>query len=143
MNIKIIIIILIIITIIISSIIIYAVKKDEGIDSFFITDKSSGYNLSSGITGIPALQQTEYTDIRAVLKLKNPLKNEKYKLVIYHISDSEKLIIQTSIIPIEKEISQIIEIPIIKKGHFYQKGKYLVTLYHNDIVAREAEFEIK
>ncbi len=142
MNIKII-VILIIITIIISSVIIYAINKDTGIDSFFVIDKSSGQGNSAAYAKIPVFEQKVDTDIWVVLKLKNPRKNENYRLEIYMSGESGNRIIQASKIPIKKESSQIIEISFAKNESLYRKGRYSVKLYQNDIIARETGFEIR
>lgn len=142
MNIKII-VILIIITIIISSVIIFAIKKDTGIDSFSVIDKSSGRSSSASYMKNPVFEQTEDTDIWIVLRLKNPQKNESYRLEIYFDGESGNKIIQTVKIPIDKEGSQITEISVVKNESLYMKGKYTVKLYRNDIIAGETGFEIR
>jgi hypothetical protein len=141
MNIKII-IILVIITLIISSVIIYAIKKDTGIDSFFVIDRSIDSNLPLAMDKTPILKMTYDTDIWVILKLKNPGKGENYKLVVYYNGESDNEILQTNKISIKEGVSQIIEVSILKKGNQYQKGIYFVKLYHNELLEKEIEFEI-
>jgi hypothetical protein len=142
MNIKII-VILIIITIIISSVITFAIKKDTGIDSFSVIDRSSGWSSSASYIKNPIFEQAEDSDIWVILRLKNPQRNENYVLEIYFDGESGSKIIQTVKVPIDKESSQTTEISVVKNESLYQKGKYSVKLYHNDIIAEETGFEIR
>ncbi len=142
MNFKII-TILIIITLIISSVIILVARKDTGIGSFYIIDKSSGEKTGFYGNKIPTLKQTDKMDIYFVFSLRNPGKNRKYRLAVFRENNSLQKILQSSIIPIEKEGDRSIEISFLKRNNRYEKGRYLIRFFCDESQLKSFVFEIK
>ena len=132
-----------IITLIISSVIILIIKKDAKIDSFYIVNKPGGVlaNPNSGKASI--LKQDDDMDISFVFNLKNPHKDEKYRLAVFLENGSFQKILQTDIVRVEKEIPQLVEVSFVGRGKTYEQGRYLVKLFCNEKLVKKLRFEIR
>jgi hypothetical protein len=98
-------------------------------------------NPNSGKASI--LKQDDDMDISFVFNLKNPHKDEKYRLAVFLENGSFQKILQTDIVRVEKEIPQLVEVSFVGRDKTYEQGRYLVKLFCNEKLVKKLRFEIR